>query len=356
MNRFSTLIVLSLFSLLGFSQILIWEKGELTATYAINEIDSVKFVKSEPTTETLRTEPTEGALPMQFTVSEGSTVFFSQGNLRYKASTKEWAFASSQTSRVGVGNASISFNYDGWIDLFGWGTSGYNGVMPYTANMDYTQYALVDNIAGTNYDWGVYNQISNGGNQAGLWRTLTADEWLYLFYSRENANSLFGFANIAGVKGLILLPDAWQQPQGVDFIPSTTLGLISEGKYFWNMNGDNYEHNTYTQAQWEKMQAAGAVFLPAAGYRKGTELVDFNEYGAYWTASGREDNFAYRTLFYSTILSPGGSNITYFYGYSVRLVQDAIRTTQPQGEMHVYKANAKVDKYIVNQVDSIICK
>jgi hypothetical protein len=141
----------------------------------------VIFVKANSTTETLRTEPTEGGLPMRFTVSEGSTVFFSQGNLRYQASTSEWAFAPSQTSRVGEGNSSIAFDYSGWIDLFGWGTSGYNEIMPYTSNMNYTQYALVENIAGTNYDWGVYNKISNGGNQPGLWRTLTADEWLYLF-------------------------------------------------------------------------------------------------------------------------------------------------------------------------------
>lgn len=356
MNRISTLIIFLLFSLFGFAQMLIWQKGESIATYAISEIDSVIFVKANSTTETLRTEPTEGGLPMQFTVSEGSTVFFSQGNLRYQASTSEWAFAPSQISRVGEGNSSIAFDYSGWIDLFGWGTSGYNEIMPYTSNMNYTQYALVENIAGTNYDWGVYNKISNGGNQPGLWRTLTADEWLYLFYSRHNASSLFGFANIAGTNGLIILPDAWQQPEGVDFVPSTTLGLLPEGKYFWNMSGDNYEHNVYTQSQWEQLQSAGAVFLPAAGYRKGTELVDFNEYGAYWTSSGREDNFAYRTLFYSTILSPGGSNISYFYGYSVRLVQDATRTTQPQGEMHVYKSNAQQDKYPVNQVDSITYK
>ena len=40
-------------------------------------------------------------------------------------------------------------------------------------------------IAGTNYDWGVNNAISNGGNEAGLWRTLTIEEWKYLMESRR---------------------------------------------------------------------------------------------------------------------------------------------------------------------------
>ena len=131
---------------------------------------------------------------------------------------------------------------------------------------------------------------------------------------------------------------------------------MPEGKYFWNMASDNYEHNTYSNEQWARMEEAGAVFLPAAGYRRGTEIEELNEYGAYWTASGRTDNFAYRTIFYSSILSPGGSNITYYYGYSVRLVQDAVKVTQPQGEMIVYKTNSEIDKYFVNQVDSITYK
>lgn len=331
----------------------IWQNGILVGDYDVKEVDSVKFYKPQSITDTLRQEPTIGGINAQFSVSKGAFVFFSQGNLRYNPSTKEWAFASSQTGRVGDGNTSIAEDYAGWIDLFGWGTSGYNDIMPYLSAQDYTKYANVKDIAGTNYDWGVYNQISNGGNEAGLWRTLTADEWMYLFFSRPNADSLFAFAIVNNVKGLVLLPDNWQQPESVDFCPSTTRGLWPEGKYFWNMASDNYEHNTYDKEQWAKMEAAGAVFLPAAGYRKGIEVEEFNEYGAYWTSSGRDDDFAYRCIFYSSMLSPGGSNITYYYGYSVRLVQDVVKTIQPEGEMLVFKSNSEIDRYFVNQVDSI---
>ena len=142
----------------------VWQNGVLVGDYAEGAIDSVKFVKPEPTIETLRNEPTEGGLSKTFSIADGVTVFFSQGNLRYKPSTKEWAFASSQTSRIGTGNTSIAEDYTGWIDLFGWGTSGYNNVAPYISVQDYTKYANVQNIAGSNYDWGVYNKISNGAH------------------------------------------------------------------------------------------------------------------------------------------------------------------------------------------------
>ena len=359
MKRIFTIIISYFSFLIGFAQMYVWQNGILVGDYAAKEVDSVKFYRPQLQTDTLRQEPTIGAINAQFSVSEGSSVFFSQGNLRYNPSTKEWAFASAQTSRIGENNSSISADYAGWIDLFGWGTSGYNNVMPHISVQDYTKYANVHSIAETNYDWGVYNKISNGGNVAGLWRTLTADEWMYLFFSRPNADSLFGFAVVNNVKGLILLPDNWQQPEGVDFYPSTTRGLWPEGKYFWNMASDNYEHNTYSKEQWAMMETAGAVFLPAAGYRKGTEVEEFNEYGAYWTSSGRDDDFAYRCIFYSSMLSPGGSNITYYYGYSVRLVQDAIKVIPSEnekyvyGEMYVYKSNAEIDRYFVNQVDSI---
>lgn len=356
MKRIVITIISFFFFFVGFAQMYVWQNGEVVGSFTTNEIDSVKFVKPQSQIDTLRYEPTEGGINAQFSVSENATIFFSKGNLRYNPSTKEWAFASSQTSRVGTNNSSIAADYSGWIDLFGWGTSGYNDVMPYLSVQDYTKYANVPSIAETNYDWGVYNKISNGGNEVGLWRTLTADEWMYLFFSRDNADSLFAFGVVNSVKGLILLPDEWHQPEGIDFFPSTTKGLMAEGKYFWNMVSDNYEHNTYTKDQWAKMEEAGAVFLPAAGYRKGVEVEEFNEYGAYWTASGRIDNFAYRTIFYSSILSPGGSNITYYYGYSVRLVQDAVKSIQPKGEMQIFKSNLEIEKYFVNQVDSITYK
>jgi len=78
-----------------------------------------------------------GVLPGRFTVNaEGLQVQFAQGNLQYQASSHIWRFAEHQYDIVGnatIGNVyengvksdntAISSDYDGWIDLFGWGTA-----------------------------------------------------------------------------------------------------------------------------------------------------------------------------------------------------------------------------------------
>lgn len=63
----------------------------------------------------------------EFTIKgSGDKVSFSKGNLQYQASTNTWSFAENQYDIIGYGNENISSDYDGWIDMFGWGTSGYD--------------------------------------------------------------------------------------------------------------------------------------------------------------------------------------------------------------------------------------
>ncbi|MBQ3677498.1 MAG: hypothetical protein II926_09075, partial [Bacteroidales bacterium] len=70
--------------------------------------------------------PTEGVLTNGvFTVAKGKQVYFSQANLQYNASSNVWRFAEHQYDIIGEDNSNISKSYNGWIDLFGWGTSGY---------------------------------------------------------------------------------------------------------------------------------------------------------------------------------------------------------------------------------------
>ena len=140
-----------------------------------------------------------GAINGIFSIGENTQVYFSQGNLQYQASTNTWRFANNQYDYVGTDNANISETYDGWIDLFGWGTSGYNhGANCYqpwstsTTCSDYYAYGqdnynLYDQTGQA--DWG-YNAISNGGNSVGLWRTLTQPEWDYVFNTRTTASGI----------------------------------------------------------------------------------------------------------------------------------------------------------------------
>ena len=79
-----------------------------------------------------------------FSVSAAKQVTFSKGNLQYNPANKEWRFAPSQLDYVGDANTNISPIYNGWIDLFGWGT-GANPTMTSENNIDYvTIYCVGD--------------------------------------------------------------------------------------------------------------------------------------------------------------------------------------------------------------------
>ncbi len=230
----------------------------------------------------------DGVLPGLFSVSATQQVHFSQGNLQYQASTNTWRFAEHQWDYVGTqtpdyfgsyggsvsgsDNRNISSTYSGWIDLFGWGT----GNNPTLATINYTDYS-------TFVDWGS-NAIRNGGNAAHQWRTLTESEWFYLLYRRPNASSKCGTGNINGVGGLIILPDSWTQPSGCSF----TAGFAT----YDENNFPDWTHNSYTLAQWSQMEAVGAVFLPAAGYRILTNVRDVGNFGLYWSSTPINENRA----------------------------------------------------------------
>lgn len=250
------------------------------------------------------TKSSVGAIKAAFSVSSSTQVYFSQGNLQYQASTGTWRFAEHQYDIIGSDNSNISSSYSGWIDLFGWGTSGYNGKNPYMTSTKYSDYGYGYNIAGTSYDWGVYNKISNGGNSAGMWRTLTQSEWSYLINSRANASSKKGVATVNDVTGLILLPDDWTLPDGLTFTSGAS--------------GD-YAQNTYSASEWSKMEANGAVFLPAAGRRGGTGVGYVGSDGYYWSSSANDSYDASYLYFYGSNVYTYGNYRS--YGHSVRLVR-----------------------------------
>ena len=242
-----------------------------------------------------------------FSIGDNKVVYFSQGNLQYRASTNTWQFAQNQYDTIGAANANISSTYNGWIDLFGWGTSGFNDKYPYMTSTTPADYGDgVNNIAGTNYDWGVYNAINNGGNSKGQWRTLTKDEWVYLFDTRTNASQLRGQATVNGVHGYILLPDNSKIPEVIPFTASP----------------NDWTTNTYDAVTWGIMESNGAVFLPAAGYRAGMNVQGVGSYGYYWSSASY-----YNAEQACVVNIQQGSANPYFWnnrdrGRAVRLVQD----------------------------------
>ncbi len=229
-----------------------------------------------------------------FSVSPTARVIFSQGNLQFVSSA--WRFAEHQYDYLG------SSQSDGNRDLFGWGT-GSNPNQTSTTDADY----------GTFTDWG--NNIGDG------WRTLSSEEMNYLLNTRSNttfnlpystSNIRYTKATVNGKNGLILFPDNYVHPTGVTVTGSCDYNTTNAGYSVFSVTSG-----------WDKMEAAGAVFLPAAGYRDGTSAPSqVASHGYYWLSSESESHKAYRLLFHSGETTASNPQERH-YGFSVRLVKEA---------------------------------
>ena len=241
-------------------------------------------------------EPTlpEGALEGLFSVSENAQVRFSQGNLQYQASTGTWRFAENQADYIGEGNANVGETYNGWIDLFGWGTSGYNhganAYQPWNTSENYKDYYAYGDAHNHLFDqsgqadWG-YNAIGNGGNTENAgWRTMRHEEWKYLMEERATTSGMhFANACVDGTNGMLLFPDDW------------------DGSYTINA-ADHYSadfsNNTISATDWTGLQSAGAVFLPAAGVRaEGAQMAYIQSGSVYWASTASSNELAYSMYF-----------------------------------------------------------
>lgn len=277
-----------------------------------------------------------GALVGKFSVNSTDKVYFSKGNLQYTKSTGKWSFMDHQYSTVETLNQNVGDDYASQdvVSLFGWGTSGWNNgntyYQPYnTAHVNSSSkgysYGPTDgsaytyNLTGTyaNADWG-HNAISNGGNTADTWRTLTKDEWTYLFNTRSastvngTTNARYAKAYLFGTThGVIIFPDVYTHPAGV----TAPTGINATSYTSW-------DGNRYTATDWAKMEAAGCVFLPAAGWRDATTIRKVNEYVRYWTSTYYNAGFANNVGIAESSMNPADYNQKN-YGYSVRLVHDA---------------------------------
>lgn len=246
-----------------------------------------------------------GALPGKFTVdATGKQVNFSKGNLMYLPYRQTYNFAATQYETRNAFNQWITETSMDWMDLYGWGTGDHASKVS-TNDADYAAFN----------EWGV-NAILNSTFEPGTWRAMTKDEWDYLLHGRTNADTKHAIGQVdfngyAPVNGLIILPDTFEMPQGLQI----------------DVNAHEFDVNVYMVNAWQRMEAAGAVFIPASGYRTGTDVFDVDHLYArgancyYWTTTEAENNYAQSMII--NIEGPSFIAQPRSKGFSVRLVKDA---------------------------------
>lgn len=275
-------------------------------------------------------EPVSPYIDAVFTVAQGTTVKFSKGNLQYDKETDKFSFMEHQYSTVETTDQDVGDDYasQNIVSLFGWGTSGWNNgnhfYQPYnTSNSTYAYtvgfgygptngstytYSLTGDY--DNADWGVYNKnkIEDGGDHA--WRVLTKDEWVHVLNERiTTSGHRYAKATVCDMAGVILLPDNWSDD---------TYSLNN-----YNTADTEYRSNTIDLDGWATLEAAGCVFLPAAGIRIGTSVDAVGSDGYYWLSTCSNNRRAWSVYIYSDEFDL--STAERYSGYSVRLVFEESR-------------------------------
>lgn len=264
----------------------------------------------------------------RFTVdADGTQVYFANGNVQYRASTSTWRFAEHQYDVIGDGNSSISSTYTGWIDLFGWATSGlkygetFTHSQPYTSTSNTNDYKAYDNLSLNLNDNDKDGSADWGGNFREGWFTPSKNQYEYIIGANRkvrfvDANGTihedfrYSVVKVGDREGVLLLPDVFQWTSDMGLLP--------------NENSTNA--TSYNTDQFKLIEKAGAVFLPCAGYREGTTY-NSPAFADYWTSTHYDDNWCYFFQFLETQTTGRIVQINHdtsrSFGMAVRLVRNA---------------------------------
>ena len=287
-----------------------------------------------------------------FSISDTEAIYFSKGNLQATTTNGgtswSWAFATPQYNYIGAAAANtyvttsspwFDNTKNGTVDLFGWvssgsilgnsGTGAEYGIAGVTSEYEY-----FPSQNGLKHDWG--ETIGDG------WFTLSKAQWTYLMdrnsnganissitYGGKTIKACFFKATVDGVAGLVFFPDDFSWPSAIESLQD---GLVGTNWPRLNHGGKDFDY--YLDAtQWGYLEAAGCVFLPAAGRREGNSVQyvpgatdNTTPNGDYWSSTNTEIRIA--ALRFSggngglvNVIDTYGTNA--YYGMSVRLAYPA---------------------------------
>jgi len=272
--------------------------------------------------------PTPTTLSGEFSVSATKKVKFSKGNLQATINSKGepttvWKFATNQYTCLGSGGANTTIgDTAGDIDFFCWSTDAGKqswGINTSISDGEYSGYFV---------DWGTNPALISALGTG--WRTLSSayenanGELYYLLNSRTGdkapeitttsgikTDCRYAEVKVNGINGMLIFPDefTWTDQMGNPPV------LFNQASSAWNSVN-------YTTAQFEIIETAGGVFIPAAGCRKGSTIYDYEGNslsGYYWSF---QNTTTQRNLYFGKNSVNAYSSGYRIYGFFVRLVRD----------------------------------
>ena len=238
---------------------------------------------------------------------------------------------------AGALNGMFTINASGDKVVFSQGNLQKVGDMYQFANNQYDYFGT--DLSDTRRDMFAFLDYSNPDVDES-WFMLSHDEWKYLLITRSVTNTLsdgarFTMATLGDTyKGLIIFPDYYEHPEGTGFMSGV-----------FNSNS-NYTAKVSLEG-WAMMEAAGCVFLPAAGYCSG---------GSTWYGVGEEIGYMsctqhpkYISTYYSPYITLNGVYVDETSNYrtwtSIRLVllKPAIHYTVPASGVGTFSSALNVN-------------
>lgn len=195
---------------------------------------------------------------------------------------------------------------EGYGDFFAWGET--------------TGYSSASTSDGRSFNWASYTWMQSGQSDWNYITKYTFDDGqakgIWYSYSGSFVGDNKTVLESADDAATANWGSAWKMPthaQWQELVSNT----ISEWGKLENVNGQYFY----------KKDASGAkvadtyIFLPAAGYRIDTRLLNQGSYGNYWSSELSEDYSQYARDLYLELGDVGAGTISHrWYGYSVRPV------------------------------------